>query len=302
MHLQLLVFVTVVEKKNFSRAAEALNLTQPAVSQQIHSLEDYYQVKLFERNNKRVELTQAGELLYPYALQILRLHQEAYQSISDLLGLVTGKLTIGASLTIGEYVLPRLLAYFTKQYPDVEIAVTIGNTEMIAEYALTNRIDIGLVEGPVKPANLVISPFLEDELILIVPPYHRFASQSEVDVPDLENEIFIVREAGSGTRFALTEILHSLQIHSRRNIQFGSTQAIKEAVEFGLGVSFISKWSIQKELKLKSLYALRIKDHSLVREFSVLWKKDRFQSRAMLEFSKLTLSTDFISSLETMGG
>lgn len=298
MHLQLLVFVTVVEKKNFSRAAETLNLTQPAVSQQIHSLEDHYQVKLFERNNKRVELTQAGEILYHYALQILRLHQEAYQAISDLLGLVTGKLTIGASLTIGEYVLPRLLFHYTQQYPDVEIAVTIGNTEVIAEHALMNRIDIGLVEGPVKPANLVITPFLEDELILIVPPNHRFASKSEVDVSELENEVFIVREAGSGTRFALTEILHSLQIHPRRDIQFGSTQAIKEAVEVGLGVSFISKWGIQKELKLKTLSALRVKGHSLVREFSVLWKKDRFQSRAMLEFSKLTLSPKFIVTVK----
>lgn len=298
MHLQLLVFVTVVEKKNFSRAAETLNLTQPAVSQQIHSLEDHYQVKLFERNNKRVELTQAGEILYHYALQILRLHQEAYQAISDLLGLVTGKLTIGASLTIGEYVLPRLLFHYTQQYPDVEIAVTIGNTEVIAEHALMNRIDIGLVEGPVKPANLVITPFLEDELILIVPPNHRFASKSEVDVSELENEVFIVREAGSGTRFALTEILHSLQIHPRRDIQFGSTQAIKEAVEVGLGVSFSSKWSIQKELKLKTLSALRVKGYSLAREFSVLWKKDRFQSRAMLEFSKLTLSPKFISTLK----
>lgn len=301
MHLQLLVFTTVVEKKNFSRAAETLNLTQPAVSQQIHSLEDYYQVKLFERNNKRVELTQAGELLYPYAMQILRLHQEAYQSISDLLELVTGKLTIGASLTIGEYILPRLLAHFTKQYPDVEIAVTIGNTESIADSALTNRIDIGLVEGPVNPANLISTPFLEDELILIVPSNHRFASQSEVEVADLENEIFIVREAGSGTRFALTEILHSLHIRPRREIQFGSTQAIKEAVEFGLGVSIISKWSIQKELKLKTLSALRIRNHPLTREFSILWKKDRFQSRAMLEFSKLPLSHDFISSLQAMG-
>lgn len=298
MHLQLLVFVTVVEKKNFSRAAETLNLTQPAVSQQIHTMEDHYQVKLFERNNKRVELTQAGEILYPYALQILKLHQEAYQAISDLLGLVTGKLTIGASLTIGEYVLPRLLSHYTQQYPDVEIAVTIGNTEVIAEHALMNRIDIGLVEGPVNPSNLVITPFLEDELILIVPPTHRFAGLSEVDVAELEDEVFIVREAGSGTRFALTEILQSLQIHPRREIQFGSTQAIKEAVEVGLGVSFSSKWSIQKELKLKTLSALRVKGYSLAREFSVLWKKDRFQSRAMLEFSKLTLSPKFISTLK----
>lgn len=299
MQFQLLVFMTVVEKKNFSRAAEALNLTQPAVSQQIHSLEDYYGVKLFERNSKRVEMTRAGEILYRYAAEILRLHQEARQAINDLLGRVTGKLIIGASLTIGEYVLPRLLSVFTGQFPEVEVAVSIGNTEVIAEHTLANRIDVGLVEGPVNPANLITVPFLEDEMLLIVPANHRLASVREADVSDLVGEIFIVREAGSGTRFVVEEVFRTLGIQPKREIQFGSTQAIKEAVEAGLGVAFISKWSIQKELKLGTLSAIRIKGHSFPRPFSLIWKKDQFQSRAMKEFAKLTASSDFLSSLET---
>ncbi|MFC4768120.1 selenium metabolism-associated LysR family transcriptional regulator [Effusibacillus consociatus] len=298
MHFQLQVFVTVVEKKNFSRAAEALNLTQPAVSQQIHSLEDHYGVKLFERNSKRVEMTRAGEILYQYAAQILNLHQEAHQAINDLMGLVTGKLSIGASLTIGEYVLPKLLSVFTKQFPDVEASVSIGNTEVIADNTLNNRIDVGLVEGPVNPANLIITPFLEDEMVLIVPSGHNLALLNEVHTTDLTEETFIVREAGSGTRFVVEELFRTLEFHPKREIQFGSTQAIKNAVEAGLGVAFISKWSIQKELKLGTLAYVRMKGHSFPRPFSIIWKKGQFQSRAMKEFVNLTVSSDFLSALE----
>ncbi|GAX88537.1 selenium metabolism-associated LysR family transcriptional regulator [Effusibacillus lacus] len=298
MQIQLLVFVTVVEKKNFSRAAESLNMTQPAVSQQIHSLEDHYGVKLFERNSKRVELTRAGEILHDYAVQILNLHQEARQAINDLVGLVTGKLMIGASLTIGEYVLPRLLAVFTRQFPDVEVAVSIGNTEVIADNALNSRIDVGLVEGPVNPANLMITPFLEDEMVLIVPSRHRLASVDTAETSDLSNETFIVREVGSGTRYVVEEVFRTLEFHPKREIQFGSTQAIKEAVEAGLGVAFISKWSIQKEIQLGTLSAVRVKGHSFPRPFSVIWKKGQFQTRAMKEFVNLTGSSDFLTALE----
>ncbi|WP_018132335.1 selenium metabolism-associated LysR family transcriptional regulator [Effusibacillus pohliae] len=298
MQFQLLVFVTVVEKKNFSRAAEALNLTQPAVSQQIHSLEEYYGVKLFERSSKKVEMTQAGEILYDYAVQILQLHQEARQAINNLMGLVTGKLIIGASLTIGEYVLPRLLSVFTRQFSNVEVAVSIGNTEVIADNTLNNRIDVGLVEGPVNPANLIITPFLQDEMVLIVPASHRLASGKEIETAELADETFIIREAGSGTRFVVEEVFRKLEFQPKREIQFGSTQAIKEAVEAGLGVSFISKWSIQKELRLGTLSVVRVRGHSFTREFSVIWKKGQFQSRAMKEFVNLTLSSNFHSSLE----
>lgn len=287
------MFVTVVEKKNFSRAAEALNLTQPAVSQQIQSLEEHYGVKLFERNSKRVEMTHAGEILHQYALQILTLHQQAHQAINDLMGLVTGKLNIGASLTIGEYVLPKLLAVFTKQFPDVEAAVSINNTEIIADNTLNNRIDIGLVEGPVNPANLIITPFLQDEMVLIVPSGHRLQAFKETTTSELGDETFIVREAGSGTRFVVEEVFRTLEFHPKREIQFGSTQAIKNAVEAGLGVAFISKSSIHKELQLGTLAAVRIQGHSFQRPFSIIWKKEKFQSKAMTEFANLTLSGIF---------
>ncbi|MGZ6503369.1 MAG: LysR family transcriptional regulator, partial [Tumebacillaceae bacterium] len=125
----LLVFITVAEKKNFSRAAEALSLTQPAISQQIHTLEEYYGTKLFERTSKRVELTHAGETLFPFAKKILELEALGKDAINDLMGKVTGKLTIGATLTIGEYMLPHLIAEYTRRFPEVEVNVLVHNTE-----------------------------------------------------------------------------------------------------------------------------------------------------------------------------
>lgn len=293
MQFSLLVFITVAEKKNFSRAAEALKMTQPAVSQQIHSLEEHYGAKLFERNNKRVELTHAGEILHQYATKMLFLYQESKQAVNDLLGLVTGKLVIGASLTIGEYVLPRLLSVYTHQFPNVDISVSIANTEIIAEHALSNDIDIGLVEGPVNDSRLDVTSFLEDEMVLIVPPFHPFANREFVDIADLGQETVIVREEGSGTRIALEGLFNTLRIHPKREMQFGSTQAIKTAVESGLGISFISKWAVDKEVKLNTLVALRIKGQPLLRQFSLLYKKDQFQSRALTEFAKLTITNNY---------
>jgi LysR family transcriptional regulator, transcriptional activator of the cysJI operon len=293
----LLVFTTVAEKKNFSRAAEALNLSQPAISLQVQSLEEHYGVRLFERSNKRVELTRAGEILYDYATRILALHSEAEQAMNDLIGLVTGRLVIGASLTIGEYVLPRLLAIYTREYPKVTVEVVIGNTEEIAENALADMIDVGLVEGPVNKKRLLIQPFMEDELMLVVPASHPFAERTQVELEDLRDEIFILREAGSGTRFLMEELLQALPF-DQKIIQFGSTQSIKEAVESGLGISFISKWTIRKELALGTLRALRIKDHELKRQFSLLYKQNKFLSRAGKEFIQLTAKTAFSDPLE----
>ncbi|UOF90493.1 LysR family transcriptional regulator [Fodinisporobacter ferrooxydans] len=285
------VFLTVAEKRNFSRAAEFLNLTQPAISQQIQTLEEYYGAKLFERTNKRVELTQAGHVLVPYAQKIMETHHHALQAVNDLTGQVTGKLTIGASLTIGEYILPKLLANFSGNYPKVEPTVKIGNTEVIAEHMLSGTIDLGLIEGPIHNKHLHVVPFLEDEMLLIVPANHMLNRYTEVEVDDVANETFLLREAGSGTRFAMEELLHDLSIQPKRVIQLGSLQSIKEGVEAGLGISFLSKWTIQKEIQLQSIHPVRIKGVRLKRQFSLLNRKGQFASRAVTEFMRVVQET-----------
>ncbi|MCL5058921.1 MAG: LysR family transcriptional regulator [Actinobacteria bacterium] len=289
---QLDIFITVADKKNFSRAGEYLNMTQPAISQHIHALEDYYGAKLFERSSKKVELTQAGMVLYKYAQEILRLHRVAKKSVADLVDMVTGKLTIGASLTIGEYVLPRLLATFTRKYPDVEYSVLVGNTEIIREFTREGTIDVGLVEGVVEDAQLEIKTFLKDEMLLVAPTLHPLAKKPRVDRDDLKECVFIIREEGSGTRLAMEEFFEKSGFTPDRVITLGSTQAIKEAVESGLGISILSKWSLRKELSLGSLKPLRIKGLEIPRWFFLIKLKDKFQSRASDEFTKLIIGGD----------
>ena len=291
--MHLLVFVTVAEKKNFSRAAEALSLTQPAISQQIHTLEEYYGTKLFERTSKRVELTRAGETLLPYAKTILDLTQVAKDALNDLAGKVTGKLTIGASLTIGEYILPHILAEYTKRFPDVEVSALIANTEEIGVMALDHSIDIGVIEGKVEHRNLRLTPFQEDEMVLIAPAGHPLSAVPEISNDDLAREPFILREAGSGTRVVAEEVLHELGVEPSRVVSLGSTQSIKEGVEAGMGLAILSKWCVRKEIRLGTLKPLRLPHFRFTRDLSVLEHTSRSQTRAVSEFAELVRSFSF---------
>ncbi len=210
--------------------------------------------------------------------------------------LVTGTLTIGASFTVGEYVLPRLLAAFSRKYPDVKFSVTIGNTEFVHERARENSIDIGLVEGRVDDPQLTVNKFLDDEMILIVSPNHplavaRYIEASQV-AEKLGDAVFIIREEGSGTRLAMEDMLRRLNFKPAHVITLGSTQAIKEAVEANLGVTMLSKWTLRKELKLGSLKPLRIKDFNFTRGFYLIQHREKFQSRACEEFCRFVLEQD----------
>lgn len=237
-----------------------------------------------------MELTQAGVALYSCATEILKLHELAKRSVADLVELVTGSLTIGASFTIGEYVLPRVLAAFSKKYSQVEYAVTIGNTELIHERALEGSIDIGLVEGHIEDKHLIIEEFLQDEMVMIVSMQHSLAKNKYIKRDDLKNETFIMREEGSGTRIALEEVLQEISLKPASVVTLGSTQAIKEAVEAGLGVALLSKWALRKELKLGTLKIVRVKDLKKTRSFTVIRRKERFESKACNEFRKYIMT------------
>ncbi|ASS76305.1 LysR family transcriptional regulator [Tumebacillus algifaecis] len=284
-HLQ--VFATVAEKKSFSRAAEALRLTQPAISQQIHTLEEYYGTKLFERTSKRVELTTAGETLLPYAKQILDLAALSKGALDDLMGRVTGKLTIGATFTIGEYILPQVLAEYTQRFPEVELNLLIANTEEIGELMLDYRIDVGVVEGRLQHRHLTLTPYLDDEVVLLAPPSHPLGSAENIQAGDLEGQAFILREEGSGTRAVAEEFLQKIGVVPRKVITIGSTQGIKEAVEAGMGLAILSKWCVRREMKFGSLVRLKLESFHYSRHLSLLERAGRFQSRAASEFATL---------------
>ncbi|MHB1043108.1 MAG: LysR family transcriptional regulator [Eubacteriales bacterium] len=289
---ELLIFITVAEEKNLFRAAEVQNLTQPDLSRHIQALEEYYGAVLFEKSGKGVELTPAGAALYTHAREILDLHRASRKAVADIVELVTGKLTIGASLTIGEYILPRMLAAFSQRYPKVNYSVIIGNTEFIHERALEGSIDFGLVEGHIEDKQLEVKEFLKDEMVLIVSKQHFLAKKKYVIREDLEAVTFVMREEGSGTRLALEEVLKEISLKPEKIITLGSTQAIKEAVEAGLGISFLSKWALRKELQLGTLKAVRVKDLNITRGFYLIRHKERLESKACSEFRRYILEVE----------
>jgi len=291
------IFVTVAELKNFSRAAEELFLSQPSVSLQIRNLENELGSKLINRSPKHLELTQSGEILYGIAKQILLLYDKAKQEIEQLTTTVTGSLKVGASYTIGEYILPFALAEFSDQYPNVDIEASIGNTVEITQAVRSNHLDLALVEGEVHNSDLDIQALMDDEIILVVPNQHALARLPIVTADHLQDRVWILRETGSGTRDFSDKLIKDWKINVKKSHIFGSSQAVKQAVIAGLGIALVSSWIVRKELKAKELTAIRIKGKKLIRTFSIIRPRNSEMSKAMSTFTENLLSPDFISSL-----
>lgn len=287
MDQQLLVFVTVADKQNFSRAAEALHMTQPAVSQYIQMLERTVGTKLLNRSNKYVRLNKAGEIVYHHAKEILGLYTKMQSLIDDLTNTATGGLSIGASYTFGEYVLPHIIARLRDQYPLIKPTITIGNTHEIEELVNSNQIDLGIVEGKIKSKKLHIEAIAEDFMHIIVSAKHPLIKQKNLTLTALQEETWIVREQGSGTREATEGMFEEFQFTPKDMMEFGSTQIIKESVEAGLGVSLLSQWVIHKELKLQKLYTLKIKGFPIIRKFLLVTPSTNFQTKASEIFINL---------------
>jgi len=284
---KLKVFCTVAETKSFSKTSEIIHLTQPAVSLQIQALEEVYETKLFDRSSGTVTLTPAGEVLYKYAKEILTLYASAEKVIGKLTSLVKGSITIGACSNIGNYLLPSVITDFRKTHSKIKIHLLVGNTKRVVELLNSGNIDLGLVEGDVVRQKIVAKKLISDELIVIVSPNHSWAKKKEVSISDLVKEPFIFREAGSGTRQMIEKFLnrHEIMLQDMKvSIVLGSTEAIKDAVENGLGVSIISRWAARKESKYGTLRILSIKEEKIVRDFSLIINKNLISSNALDEF------------------
>ncbi len=297
MNQYLRVFITVVERQNFSRAAEELHMTQPAVSQYVRMLEREVGTKLLERSNKYVRLNKAGEIVYHHAKEIMGLYEKMQLLVDDLTNHAKGTLSIGASYTFGEYVLPHIIAKMKDKYPLIEPTIKIGNTREIEEYVRSHQLDVGIVEGKFNSEHLLIEPFAEDMMHIVVPKQHHLASlQSEMKTSELEKETWIVRENGSGTRSATNELLQQLRISPPTMMEFGSTQLIKESVESGLGISLLSGWAIRKELTLGTLKTIQVKGLPFTREFSIVTQTP-FQTKAVQVFLELIRENKVLSNL-----
>jgi DNA-binding transcriptional LysR family regulator len=284
---KLRVFCAVAETKSFSKASELIHLTQPAVSLQIQAMEELYETRLFDRSGNTINLTPAGEILYKRAKEILALYAEAQQNISEITGAIKGSLSIGASSTIGNYLLPHIIAAFKKKVPQVNISLVVSNTKTITEKLNAGEIDIALVEGDVSKQRFSVETLLSDELVVIMSPAHPWAERRNLPAIELTKEPLIMREEGSGTRQIILKHLeeHGLKLDQLKiTLVMGSTEAIKGAVEEGIGVSIMSGWAVRKWLKQGLLKAATFKDLKFHRNFSIISPKRNYSTHTAREF------------------
>lgn len=282
---RLQVFHTVAGVLNFTRAAELLHMTQPAVTHQIRQLEEEFNARLFDRSNNRISLTAAGEQVMEYADRILKLYAEMQESVKTLTGDRTGLVTLGASTTIAEYMLPGLLGGFRQCFPEVQIRLRVANTDAVVGMVADNSIELGVVEGEVDNQLLRVDQCQQDELFVIVPPDHALATRPSVAPNDLFGCPFIHREAGSGTRSVIEKYFIAQGVNeSDLNCPFelGSTEAIKGAVQAGVGISIVSESTLQKEVNLEKLVALPL-NPPLLRSFYFVRQKQKFRTQLMDE-------------------
>lgn len=283
---QLKIFQTLAEKNNFSETAKALHLSQPSVTLQIKSLEERFNAKLFHRTTKRVSLTHAGEILYTHTTQIMRLIDQTEKDIGRLSQTISGELKIGASLTIGEYVLPKILGAFKQQYPDVKLMIEIINSDQIVRKILDRTLHLGFIEAPIDSPKMHTEPFMEDELVIIASGSTLnpvIEGQNEITKEQLKQLPFIFRESGSGTRRVMENALRQHHIDPEElNIvlEVGSTEAIKSTVESGLGISIISKSCIEKEKDLGRLQELRVQNIRIRRFLQTIYHQDNVMKPA----------------------
>jgi DNA-binding transcriptional LysR family regulator len=298
---KLKVFCTVAETRSFSKASEIIHLTQPAVSLQIQALEEIFETKLFDRSSNTVTLTPAGEVLYKYAKDILNLYASAERAIGGLTGLVKGSITVGASTTIGNYLLPPVIAEFRKSHPKIKIHLLVGNTKRIVELLKGGIIDLGLVEGDVSKYKLTMEKLISDELTLIISSKHPWAKLTEVSMIEILKVPFVFREEGSGTRQVIESYFQKGGLSAQSmNISsiLGSNEAIKEAVESGIGVSILSRWAVRKELRYGTLKALKFKEFPMTRDFSLLFNRNSVSTYSVDTFLSFLKSFPYSRLLE----
>ncbi len=272
-HLRL--FQATASLGRVARAAEALHVSQPAISRQIAQLERALGVPLFDRVGRRLRLTPAGEIVQSYADRIFGLTEDLHHALGDLKGLQRGRLMLGASTTVGEYLLPRAMGRFRQAHPGVELVLEIANTEQILERVLRHGFDLGFVGTKVQHELIEVEPYLPDEVVVIAPPDHPLGKRSTVSAAALKGEPFIVREPGSATRATGEAAANRLGLDLAVAMALGSNDAVKEAVAAGLGLGVISRHAIQSELRAGELTIVRVRNWAGRRQLSIIYSRGR---------------------------
>ncbi len=293
-NFRLVVFRAVAEQSSFRKAAEILYLTQPAVSLQIKALEEDLGVVLFDRSGAQVRLTPAGDSLFRFAGESSRLLREARHALAEFSGSHSGALALGASTTIAQYVLPRLLGEFCGSHPRVRPTLMSGNTEAIVAAVEEDKIALGFIEGPPRSRGVALAPFVEDELVLLAPAGHGWASRGRIGLHELTEGPILLRERGSGTRRILELALerHRIRLSTLQvAAELDSTEGIKSAVEAGFGAGFVSRWAIARDARLGAAFrVVEIEGVRFRRHFVMVAPKGPDLSGPVAEFRDFVLA------------
>lgn len=271
---KLVTFLTVVKVGNFTRAANILNLTQPAISQHIKYLENYYGVKLFKNKNKNMELTEEGKILFKYGRQVESISNIVHMKLKDS---VNKRYIVGATLTIGGYVIPSIIGEYKRENGDIDVILKVENTNTVIKMLYKGEIELGVIEGIFDKKKIEYTKFKEDELILVTSPNHKFANKNFVTIEEVLGDKLILRESGSGTRQIFEEHLFKIGItRGDYNIymEIGNISAIVSLVKSNLGCTIISREAVKENIKDGSLKEIKIKNFNMKREFNFIYLKD----------------------------
>ena len=292
---QLRTFKTVADLTSFSLAARRLKLSQPSVSYQVKELEETLGLPLLDRLGKRVQLTEAGSLLYSYARRMLDVLDEATVAIEEMRGIQRGTLRVGASTTVGIYILPAALGAFKKLHPGLVISLEIGTRARVQEQVLRNELDLAVVGPALKDPELAIIPFLSDELVLVAPAGHALAHRRSLSLKDLEAEPFVMREAASGSRWSLEKAARKEGAKLSVAMELGSNGAIKHAVESGLGLAVISRYACALEVSSGRLVELHVSGFPIRRDWHIVHLRKRKLPASVRAFIEFLQDTSWLS-------
>jgi len=283
---QLRILKAVAKEKNFTKAAEVLYLSQPSLSKQIKTLEKNLDIILINRESNKISLTENGQVFLQYSERILALCEESCRALIDLKNGDRGSLTVGASQTIGTYLMPRILALFAKNYPQIDLKVQVNSTRIIVNSILKREIDIAIIGGKIPDKikkNITIKYFVKDEINLIISTSHPFTKKKKINKEDLYNLNFITLNSNSTIQKFINNLLIQNQIETKQLkiiMELNSIEGIKTAVSLGLGAAFVSSSAIEKELELKTINVLKIENIQITRTLSIISNPKYYKSKA----------------------
>lgn len=296
---QLNVFAEVAKCGSITKAAESLHMTQPAVSIQVKQLQESLDIPLIEIIGKKLFLTEAGKKLYSMQ-QTIQEHEEAFEAYtSELKGGLTGNLSISAAST-AKYFLPYFLGAFQKKYPKVKITLKVTNRDEVLQHLYNNEFQLAILTQLPDDSSIIASPFLENPLVVACPPDHPLSTKKNLNLKDLKDEPFIFRESGSGTRMVMERLLDEAGIEPTIAMELGTNEAVKQAIMAGIGISLISKLSMQSELKTGTIDELNVEQFPVTTHWHTLYRKNKVNTRVIknfLDFLKQDNLTEILPSI-----